>query len=265
MKLTLFSLLPLFLVAVLTACDEEPAVTPTPTFLPPLGEDFPITPRPLPPAELRGLEVEILYAEVIVRAKLVSVTYEIQASHDPDEVSAEDWYRPVLLYNMRVFEVLKHRDYHTGPYLIGTRWGSGWTDRATAERKAKEFLDARNSRYDDREAIVLLGPSGFGVGRIDHHMIGSLEHYDDYYSLSSPRRRVWFPATDTGDPIAYMLTEPPNPSPWIRDTITLEEMKSLIDDLTAEHDHYEDYRRGVVDKYKELGEERAMSHPTATP
>ena len=215
----------------------------------------------VPPAELRGLESAILRYPVIVRARLISVTYDLQR-HAPTDIL----YRPVLLYRLRVLEYLDDIGYDDSE-INAVRWTAGWSHgRKAASEWAEKLIEDRYDRFDDREAIVMLGDSGTSVGRYDRFYLAMVRpHYDDdHYSLSSQRSRHWFPAT-TPYPdgnTEFMLADPSGPpkSPWVRDTITLEELKMLIEEVAGEYNRYGDYQREVKDRYDELGQRRARGH-----
>lgn len=289
----------LLLPMLLTACGligkSDPDSTVAHTPLPPTSvAEGTSSGSPVPRKVLDGLEFEIARSTVIARAKLDFVSWDVDAYYDNPYI--DDMYRQILKYRLTVHEYLKG----AGPSCIEVLRGAyGWhKDRRVVENRVKRELEARYSRFDDREAIVFLG--AWFEGPRQYFSLSAITYYDDdEYSLLSPRHRRWLPATRTDGGTEYLLALPPDfpplseadrvaalavitdgmgsiagdyvlPEPleptassWVRDTISLAELKTLISTIDAEiaalSGPVDLYWNSVIEKYREIGFERAES------
>ena len=134
---------------------------------------------------------------------------------------------------------------------------------------------ARDTRWDDREAIVLLQDYYDQHGRTTYHLGDNSEFGEDAFTVASRRDKRWLPeaptttssmsrSTDTAEK-RFLLDAPSNvghrgplPGPWRlrtdRDapTMTLSAFKAKVAELQAEvaaGDGSEEYRDCVYSKY----------------
>ena len=198
----------------------------------------------------------ILASDTIVRASLLSATSTAATSTEPD------WpgWKAVLEFRFQVHEYLKG----TGPDKITAIVTESFTYNSEAEAQdlAPALLAAHDSRWDNRQAILLLSAetddiSGFSSGRL---WLGYLDlpiwadsDPDDRYSLRSYRRKLWLPAASepssaargqraSNDNILFMLDVPEagastrstRSSAGTAPTISLADMRSLVTTLEAE-------------------------------
>ena len=198
----------------------------------------------------------ILASDTIVRASLLSATSTAATSTEPD------WpgWKAVLEFRFQVHEYLKG----TGPDKITAIVTESFTYNSEAEAQdlAPELLAAHDSRWDNRQAILLLSAetddiNGFSSGRL---WLGYLDlpiwadsDPDDRYSLRSYRRKLWLPAASepssaargqraSNDNILFLLDVPQagastrstRSSAGTAPTISLADMRSLVTTLEAE-------------------------------
>ena len=198
----------------------------------------------------------ILASDTIVRASLLSATSTAATSTEPD------WpgWKAVLEFRFQVHEYLKG----TGPDKITAIVTESFTYNSEAEAQdlAPALLAAHDSRWDNRQAILLLSAetddiNGFSSGRL---WLGYLDlpiwadsDPDDRYSLRSYRRKLWLPAASepssaargqraSNDNILFLLDVPQagastrstRSSAGTAPTISLADMRSLVTTLEAE-------------------------------
>ena len=169
-----------------------PTSEPTKTYTP--------TPRQMssdPHFGMLSKEELILRSDAIVRASLRSATSTTVTS----TVTDYPGWKAVLEFRFEVHEYLKG----TGPTQITAIVTDYqiYNSEAEAQDIAPRLLAAHDSRWDDREAILLLsaevdGLGGFSTSRLwlgylDPVMVANI---DDRYSLRSFRERLWLPAAD---------------------------------------------------------------------
>ena len=136
------------------------------------------------------------------------------------------------------------------------------------------IVAARDTRWDDREALVFLQnsvthiPSTQQTGRFylsGGHIVSGIP--DDYYSIASRHNKLWLPATaaigalsqSSGDQQSFLMDLSPVPGTWRAPTITLGEMKNRIAAVAAKlnaGDDSAEYRECVRLTYEAEREER---------
>ena len=172
---------------------------------------------------------------LIVKARLSSIT--------PGTMTDEDGgHRAILKFNFTVTEHLKGT---SATNIVGI-WIYGRTNYSTsaeAESMARTLMAARDTQWDDREAIIFLSTGtdasipagGPGIGQYlkepNHYFMsfGYITSFpdDDSYSLYSNTARSWLPSTDSGggnlgDSQEFLLAIPEasfdgnaTPTPWM--------------------------------------------------
>lgn len=158
-----------------------------------------------------SLAYQMALAEVIVRARLVSVTTGIEARDPVDDMrealgTPDDiTYFGTLEYTFDVVEYLKGMGGDEIEGVVVANDGEiGHVRRWEAEQDALRLLDWRDKRWDGREAILFLNPAySYFVEfpRDDRYMLGSALSYaftvfscPRGYTISSPEEKRWLPA-----------------------------------------------------------------------
>ena len=259
------------LVLVLFACQAEvgdndklpPATAPSPTATAIGPSPTPtLEPPPAPsPAGLANpffygnstLEMRVLGASAIVRARLVSVSTNTERTVIGSDIEAS--YFPILELKFNALEYLKGSG---GTEVIGMI-ADIYPRSTESEAKAElpKLLAAHDTRWDDRDAIVFLNrfqelfPSS---GQPDRYLLGRITYHDtsmwgsgDLYSVASEHDKRWLPAalppqsaaSSQADTQVFLLDAPPKSatgasSAASASTITLGALKTKIAELEAE-------------------------------
>ena len=213
-----------------------------------------------------SLEERIFASPVIARVRLdsVSSTAEFGTTYRGMK------YIAILEFSFSVLEYLKG----SGASDIVAVWNAGqiFDTRQEAETALPAIAAARDTQWDDREAIVFLQhsqtylPSTQQAGRFylsGEHLVGGIP--DDDYSLASRGNKLWLPAEaavgapsqPSGDQQRFLLNVPP--ATGTAPTITLGEMKARIAAVTAklnDGDGSEEYMECVQRTYQYEGDDR---------
>ncbi len=172
-------------------------------------------PSPVIDRGLASVEFLSVATGLIVKARLGSIT--------PDAMTDEDGgHLAILKFNFTVSEHLKGTSPTNivGIWIYAGRHGyhksaETYATSAEAESVARTQMAARDTQWDDREAIIFLntatqksireGEPGLGeyLKEPNHYLMSFGYHYpsspdDDGYSLYSNGRRGWLPSTDSG-------------------------------------------------------------------
>ena len=213
-----------------------------------------------------SLEERILASPVIARIRLDSATSTVESG--PTHRGMK--YIALVEFSFSVLEYLKG----SGPSDIVAVWNAGqiFDTRQEAEAALPLIVTARDTQWDDREAIVFLQhtvtylPSTQQAERFylsgEHH-VGGVP--DDYYSIASRGNKLWLPAAaavgapsqPTGDQQRF-LTDAQAAS-GTTPTMTLGEIKTRIAGVAAKldaGDGSEEYRECVQRTYQYEGYDR---------
>ena len=236
-----------------TATATAVGPSPTPTIEPP--------PAPRPHGHTlffygnSTLEMRILEASAIVRARLVSISTNTERTVIGSDVEAS--YFAILELKFNVLEYLKGSG---GTEVIGmVATISAWDTESEAKAELTKLLAAHDTRWDDRDAIVFLNrfeelfPSS---GQSHRYLLGRMTAYDDggwewesgdMYSVASEHDKRWLPAalppqstaSAQGDKQAFLLDAPQGSAAGTSaaasdPTITLGALKTKIAELEAE-------------------------------
>ena len=191
-----------------------------------------------------SLEQMIASSVTIARVSLLSIAtttqqIELRLRNDPRTMA----YAPALRFTFTVNECLKGT---CGTSIEGIAEMLDNVDRddrlfdtiVEALEKAPELLTWRDSRWDDRQAIIFVRPHNFlgfvGPGKYGHKI-----------TLASHRFRAWIPedltATSTVGVQRFLLDDPDDPSSVFTTpgqavpTILISELKRQITVVTAEY------------------------------
>ena len=236
-------------------------VGPAPTATPAAVEMLVTTPR-FEIEGLKTLEERMAFFDVVARVRLVGVEGHVEGAL---RYSA-------LKFNFRVLEYLAG----SGPtdiFAIGIH--RGHLDDAAAWAELPKLLAERDTRWDDREAIVFLlseGPADFPSTRqTDHFFLYSLSVYtengwEDNYTVASRGTRKWLPEASSAGTGArssekmYLLESPGSgtdarsgSSSASAASITLSDFKRRLAAIQAEIDAGDGtsaYRDCVHGKYR---------------
>ena len=205
-----------------------------------------------------SLEERILASAVIVRVRLDSATSTVESGTTYRGMK----YLATLEFSFSVLEYLKG----SGADDIVAVWAAPFFDtRQEAEDALPAVVAARDTQWDDREAIVFLQhsaaylPSTQQAERFflsGEHLVGGVP--DDYYSLASRGNKLWLPAATAvgapsqpiGDRQRFLMDMPP--ASGTATTITLGEIKTRIAAVTAKlnaGDGSEEYLECVQSTY----------------
>ncbi len=199
------------------------------------------------------LEERILKADVIVRARLRSVSPSSRSFLEP--FSNMTRYLSFVEFTFDVLETLKGNAGSTAVVELRARLYFDWSqgeigfDSTAAEAVAtgREWIDmGYDSQWDDREAILFLrsvsnSKTSFTDGRSSavqfvfpgHLFNDAIVLAYDEFSIASDRNKVWLPATSsTSNAQTFYLDTPTSetPSP---PSISLQSMKSAITTTNA--------------------------------
>ena len=187
-----------------------------------------------------SLEERILASPVIARVRLDSATSTVESGTASDGTTK---YIALLEFNFSVLEYLKG----SGLTDIVAVWESRpvFDTRQEAEAALPAVVAARDTQWDDREAIVFLQDSQTYLASTQQasRYYLSWEHEidvsDDKYSLASRHNKLWLPAEAaagapsqlTGDQQRFLTDVPP--ATGTAPTITLGQIKTRIAAVTA--------------------------------
>ena len=212
-----------------------------------------------------SIEERILASPVIVRVRLDSTTAKVESGTTYRGMKSI----AVLEFSFSVLEYLKG----SGTNDIVALWAAPFFDtQEEAEAALPTIAAARDTRWDDREAIIFLQysatylPSTLQAGRFffsGEHLVGGIP--DDYYSLASRGNKLWLPAEAalgassqlSGDQQRFLMDMPP--ATGTAPTITLGEIKTRIAAVAAKldaGDGSEEYTECVQRTYRREGDDR---------
>ena len=192
----------------------------------------------------KSLEERIFDSPVIARVRLDSTTSTVEYGTPAFQGAG---YLTLLEFNFSVQEYLKG----SGATNIVAVWHAYplFNTRQEAQDALPDIVAARDTQWDDREAIVFLQnsrthlPSTQQTGRFFlSSEYNPAEELDDGYSIASRHHEVWLPATaaigapsqPSGDLQSFLMDVPPTTG--TAPTITLGEMKSRIAGVAAKLD-----------------------------
>ena len=206
-----------------------------------------------------SLEERILMADVVARVSMVSVEGGVVDS----DYGSPAWKRAAMRFRFRVLEYLKGSG---GSEIVGVVPDADgyyeYPTEAKARTRAQELLAGRDTRWDDREAIVFLVSKAWG------HWLGYVNYAgDDGYTVASRWFKNWLPeaaaasgaAGQSGDK-RFLLDAPSSAgasgargaSGETTPTITLSALKTEVAELQIEvaaGNGSEAYRTCVAIKY----------------
>ena len=195
------------------------------------------------PAETGPLSLDerILRADIIARVTLYSVSTTTPFLSDAFSDTSTTYYVSTLEMRFNAHEYLKGGGGDTLAVMLPLSFYDYYSSTEEAVEAAGAWLLKRDTRWDDREAIIFLqNPIGsqavssagsssyvfsiFELGYGDAHDGGTAyainEHYIDSYSIRSEKNRLWLPATSVPASGAsgasgtveasYYLEEPPS-------------------------------------------------------
>ena len=222
-----------------------------------------------------SLEERILEADVIARVRLRSVSAGAEV-FDPTSIGdnrTETFYVGSLEYEFDVLEYLKGSG---GGRLVAIANGYDTLEnhgtRAKAVAQGEDFLAARDTRWEDREAIVFLEDNSLIItstqqpGRYRLGARGELS-FDNGYAITSGYAKKWLPASSetsgaSGSGEQRFLTDAPSDggsggasgaSEGGAPSMALSELKGRIAEIEAEirtGDSSEEYRECLIAKYQ---------------
>ncbi len=212
-----------------------------------------------------SLEERIIDSAAIARVRLNFVTSSVVSETIFDGTTK---YIAILEFDFSVSEYLKG----SGSMNIVGYWSAAplFVTRQDAEAALPETAAARDTRWDDREAIVFLQqtdtafPSMQEADRYYLSWGGSWTIPDDGYSIASIHNKLWLPAASSssqpsGDAQRFLLDV--SPATGEAPTITLGEMKARIaavDAVLAASDGSEEYMQCVEETYRTERRERYL-------
>ena len=140
-------------------------------------------------------EIAAIFADTIARVKLVKVEGVIQEEQGSDAVK---YYTPLIRYEFEVLEYLKGgkgKNKIWAMVYLNSGFSSNW-DAPEGKSRAviSYYLNLRDSRWDNQEAIVFLEDS---IPHLpithtdDHYYLGEFFEDIEVYALSA--RRFWLP------------------------------------------------------------------------
>ena len=191
-----------------------------------------------------SLEERILKSPVIARVRLDSATSTVELGPTYQGMK----YSALLEFGFRVLEYLKG----SGVNDIVAVWAVApfFDTRQEAEDALPAIVAARDTQWDDREAIVFLQTSEASLAstqQANRYYLawgGTWVDYGDHdaYSIASRHDKLWLPAEaavgapsqPTGDEQRFLLDVPP--ATGTAPTITLGEIKARIAAVTAKLD-----------------------------
>ncbi len=202
--------------------DSVPVVPPSSVVAPQLGQI--------------GLNERVFDAAVIARASLTS-TNATAENIDTDSNGATA-YRGMLEFKFRVLEYLKGTGGGELVVFVTDQLDRTYATMELALEAAQSWKRDRDTRWDDREALIFAEEPVGSSGQVTRYSFGPYGHIKAY-TLDS-KNRVWLPSvssdTSPGD-VRFFLEEPGGGGPsggasgagsGQTETISVSEMKSLI-------------------------------------
>ena len=219
------------------------------------------------------LEEMVIKADIIARVRLRSVNpagARSDPSYTSDDPIPEGVYIGSLAYRLDVLEYLKGEISTTTITAYAYGWNTidhlhATTTVAGARQLGRDLLNTRDTRWDDREAIVLLRYNATE----QHHYLGlvGVERGAGYwdFTVASPMWKSWLP--DAADPTSsldprqstpgpqrFLLDDPADyPTSSAVPTATLASLRETVQRLLRElaaGDGSQAYRECVVYKYE---------------
>ena len=142
------------------------------------------------------LEERIAGADVIARVRLLSV------SPVSEQLAEHTGYYAALEHRFTVLEYLKGSG---GGELVAVGYDPGITYNSSSHASARgnDLRDRRDTRWDDREALVFLTdahPELPSSQQADRYWLGTVSFNtgDDYYTITSRHSKRWLPAASAG-------------------------------------------------------------------
>ena len=216
-----------------------------------------------------SLEEAIIGSDVVARARLNSVSQVVEFH---DYSVGETAYTRALEFNFDVLEYLKGGG---GEQLVAVAYDldTPFNTRAGAALLGEDFLDERDTQWDDREAIVFLNdnhPALPSSSEPDRYWFGHLRFSGkDRYTIASEQLKLWLPAARSGGATGAVgtstqrfLTDVPSASggvagasgaSGVSPSITLSELSAKmveVERTVREGDGSDEYRECVYRKYK---------------
>ena len=226
----------------------------------------PVSLHPLPFEGETSLKERIADNDIIVRASVTSVVGAadgLRLNYTSPAFGAH------IDFHLRVHEYLKG----SGPdNLIAVVWqGSSYDTREKAQAYLPTLLASRNSKWEDRQAIIFLSDSIPVMPRTEqsgYYYLAAMGFGDDMYSLDSMHDKQWLPAaTATGSGTTAravgdteFLLDAPGTQVGARSggtsetsapTITLTALKELVTTVEARMRGSEQYKECVRDTFLE--------------
>ncbi len=255
----------------------------------------------LPESGPLSLDERILRSDLIIRATLASISTSTPYTYryDPPWATSTDYYLSTLELRFKIHEYLKGSGGDTLVVDLLLSEDDYYMSISEAVAATAVWLPGRDTRWDDREAIIFLQKpvgskvastqsnssryvfpiheQGIGVSRDVGTAYAVHDIYVDTYSIRSEKNRAWLPATSAPTSGAsglsearYYLEEPPSPSAGASgqsadiSSISLSNMKSrvqAIDDLLEQSVNKKEYRKCLTEKY---ALERELDHQGLT-
>ncbi len=247
------------------------------------------------------LEERILRADIIARATLSSVSTSTPFLSDTDLSTTTPQYVSTIELRFDAHEYLKGSGGPTLTVALPVSFREYYPSELEAVAAAYAWLTERDTRWDDREAIIFLQePIGslaeshtgvhvfsiydlaYGEAHDDGTAYAVDEYYIDTYSIRSEKNKTWLPATAAPTSGAsgqveasYYLEEPPSAGTGASgasgqsagvSSITLSDLKTRIqgmNTLIEQGEGVDGYKRCLEEKYESLRYERYLeSQPT---
>ena len=199
----------------------------------------------LPYEGLSSLDENIAFCDVIVRARLASVTGAVdQAKNWIDQTTIEHY--SMLKFNFQVLEYLAGSGSAT---VVGVGIGDRYTTKQEAQAALPGLISSRDTKWDDREAIVFMRTyKRFPITRLaDHYLIATLRGVDgDNYTVASLTEKLWLPEDTTPSAAKsaekrFLLDDPGNVASTLGSgsatpTITIAALKKRMGPIQAKID-----------------------------
>ncbi len=222
-----------------------------------------------------SLEEKIVGSDVVALARLISVASGVDI-RDSSGTGADTKYVGALIHKFEVIEYLKGSGASELTAVVYDA-GNEYQTRLGANLFSQDLSDKRDTRWDDREAIIFLAnnhPSLPSSQQGNRYWFGIIYGGEDYYTIASRHSRDWLPGAVSGrvsgassnDEQQFLMSvrsEMPKSGDSIvdvsvsgqsnyRSTITLSELKSQIAKLDREvnaGDGSEEYQSCIYEKY----------------
>ncbi len=144
----------------------------------------------------RTLEERIAEADVVARVRLLSV------SPVSEQLAGHTGYYAALEHRFTVLEYLKGSG---GGELVAVGYDPGITYNSSqhASARGNDLRDRRDTRWDDREALVFLTdahPELPSSQQANRYWLGTVSFNtgEDYYTIASRHSKRWLPAASAG-------------------------------------------------------------------